>query len=48
MTPLRFFVLTRQAFRSLIGRQPEIERRVLGALEERVGVNGLEPSERSS
>jgi CRP/FNR family transcriptional regulator, cyclic AMP receptor protein len=36
-SPLRFFVLTRQAFRSLIGRQPEIERRVLGALEERVG-----------
>jgi CRP-like cAMP-binding protein len=39
-TPLRFFVLTRQAFRSLVSRQPEIERRVLSALEERVGGSG--------
>jgi CRP-like cAMP-binding protein len=37
VSPLRFFVLTRQAFRNLISHQPEIERRVLGALEERVG-----------
>jgi CRP/FNR family cyclic AMP-dependent transcriptional regulator len=36
-TPLRFFVLTRQAFRSLLAHQPELERKVLTALEERVG-----------
>jgi CRP-like cAMP-binding protein len=36
-TPLRFFVLTRQAFRSVIEHHPEIEKRVLEALEERVG-----------
>jgi CRP/FNR family transcriptional regulator, cyclic AMP receptor protein len=35
-TPLRFFVLTRQAFRSLLAHQPEIEQKVLSALEERV------------
>jgi CRP/FNR family cyclic AMP-dependent transcriptional regulator len=35
-SPLRFFVLTRQSFRSLIGHQPEIERCVLEALEDRV------------
>ena len=35
-TPLRFFVLTRQSFRSLIGHQPEIEEKVLQAVEERV------------
>jgi CRP-like cAMP-binding protein len=35
-TPLRFFVLTRQAFRSLIDHHPDIERNVLEALEERV------------
>jgi CRP/FNR family transcriptional regulator, cyclic AMP receptor protein len=35
-TPLRFFVLTRQSFRSLVDHQPEIERCVLEALEERV------------
>jgi CRP-like cAMP-binding protein len=35
-TPLRFFVLTRQSFRSLIGHQPEIEKKVLEAVEERV------------
>jgi CRP/FNR family transcriptional regulator, cyclic AMP receptor protein len=37
-TPLRFFVLTRQAFRSMLAHQPELERKVLSALEERVGV----------
>jgi CRP-like cAMP-binding protein len=42
-TPLRFFVLTRQAFRSLIDHHPDIERNVLEALEERV-----QSSERSS
>jgi CRP/FNR family transcriptional regulator, cyclic AMP receptor protein len=36
-TPLRFFVLTRQSFRSLIGHYPDIEKSVLDALEERVG-----------
>jgi CRP-like cAMP-binding protein len=35
-TPLRFFVLTRQAFRSLIDHHPDIESSVLEALEERV------------
>lgn len=35
-TPLRFFVLTRQAFRSMLARQPELERKVVSALEERV------------
>jgi CRP-like cAMP-binding protein len=35
-TPVRFFVLTRQAFRSLIDHHPDIERSVLEALEERV------------
>jgi CPA1 family monovalent cation:H+ antiporter len=34
--PLRFFVLTRQAFRSLIDNHPDIEEKVLEALEERV------------
>ncbi|MGH3092202.1 MAG: cyclic nucleotide-binding domain-containing protein [Gaiellaceae bacterium] len=36
-SPLRFFVLTRQSFKSLIDHQPQIEKRVLEALEERVG-----------
>ena len=36
-TPLRFFVLTRQSFRSLLERQPEIEERVMRVLEERLG-----------
>jgi CRP-like cAMP-binding protein len=35
-SPLRFFVLTRQAFRSLIDHHPDIEEKVLEALEERV------------
>jgi CRP-like cAMP-binding protein len=35
-TPIRFFVLTRQAFRSLIAHHPDIEAKVLAALEERV------------
>jgi len=35
-TPLRFFVLTRQSFRSMLAHQPELERKVLAALEERV------------
>ena len=36
-SPLRFFVLTRQSFKGLIERHPEIEKCVLDALEERVG-----------
>ncbi|HEU4450694.1 MAG TPA: cyclic nucleotide-binding domain-containing protein [Gaiellaceae bacterium] len=35
-TPLRFFVLTRQAFRSLVDRHGDIEQKVLEALEDRV------------
>jgi CRP/FNR family transcriptional regulator, cyclic AMP receptor protein len=35
-TPLRFFVLTRQNFRALLGKQPELEEKVTGALEERL------------
>ena len=36
-SPLRFFVLTRQSFRSLLEHQPEIEEKVMAALEERLG-----------
>ena len=35
-TPLRFFVLTRQNFRSLLQQQPELEEKVTQALEERI------------
>jgi CRP-like cAMP-binding protein len=35
-SPVRFFVLTRQAFRSLIDHHPDIEEKVLEVLEERV------------
>lgn len=35
-TPLRFFVLTRQSFRSLLEHQPELEEKVMRALEERL------------
>jgi protein phosphatase len=35
-TPLRFFVLTRQAFRSMLAHQPQIEEKVMTALQERV------------
>jgi CRP-like cAMP-binding protein len=35
-TRLRFFVLTRQAFRGLLDRQPELEEKVTRALEERL------------
>ena len=35
-TPLRFFVLTRQSFRSLLEHQPEIEGKVMAALEDRL------------
>lgn len=36
-TPLRFFVLTRQNFRALLAKQPELEEKVTGALRERLG-----------
>jgi CRP-like cAMP-binding protein len=39
-SPLRFFVLTRQSFRSLLEKQPEIEEKVMAALEERLGAHG--------
>ena len=35
-SPLRFFVLTRQSFRSLLEHQTEIEEKVMAALEERL------------
>ena len=35
-TPLRFFVLTRQSFWSMIERMPEVERKILRALAKRV------------
>jgi CRP/FNR family cyclic AMP-dependent transcriptional regulator len=35
-TPLRFFVLTRQSFRSLLAQQPELEKKVQAAIEDRV------------
>ena len=35
-SPLRFFVLTRQSFRSLLEHQPEIEDKVMAALEDRL------------
>lgn len=35
-SPLRFFVLTRQNFRALLDKQPELEEKVTGALEERL------------
>ena len=35
-TRLRFFVLTRQAFRGLLDQQPELEEKVTRALEERL------------
>lgn len=35
-TPVRFFVLTRQAFRGLVDHHPDIEAKVLEELEQRV------------
>ncbi len=35
-TPLRFFVLTRQSFWSMIERMPEVERKILRALARRL------------
>jgi CRP/FNR family transcriptional regulator, cyclic AMP receptor protein len=42
-TPLRFFVLTRQSFRSMLAHQPELEQKVLAALEERVRATSESP-----
>jgi CRP/FNR family cyclic AMP-dependent transcriptional regulator len=39
-SPVRLFVLTRQAFRGLIDHHPDIEEKVLEALEERVRATG--------
>jgi CRP/FNR family transcriptional regulator, cyclic AMP receptor protein len=41
-TPVRFFVLTRQAFRSLVDRHPDIEAKVLEAIEARVRTEDAE------
>ena len=41
-SPLRFFVLTRQSFRSLLEHQPKIEEKVMHALEERLQATGGE------
>lgn len=44
VTPLRFFVVTRQSFWSLLERQPEVERKVLRALAKRVIANSDDPT----
>ena len=44
VTPLRFFVLTRQSFWSLLERQHEVERKVLRALAKRVIATSDDPS----
>ena len=38
-TSLRFFVLTRQSFKSLVARRPEIEEKVRAAIQERLGAD---------
>jgi CRP/FNR family cyclic AMP-dependent transcriptional regulator len=38
-SPLRFFVLTRQSFRSLLEHQTEIDEKVMAALEERLAAD---------
>ena len=43
-TPLRFFVLTRQNFRALLNKQPELEEKVTSALEERLRATPEEPT----
>ena len=43
-TPLRFFVLTRQSFRNLLSRQPEVENKVLRALARRVVATSDDPT----
>ena len=43
-TPLRFFVLTRQAFTRLIDANPRVERKVLRALARRVADLAADPT----
>ena len=43
-TPLRFFVLTRQGFWSMVERMPDVERKVLRALARRVVENWGDPT----
>jgi CRP/FNR family transcriptional regulator, cyclic AMP receptor protein len=43
-TPLRFFVLTRQSFWSLLERQPDVERKVLRELAKRVLATSDDPT----
>ena len=38
-TPLRFFVLTRQSFKSLVDRQPDLDEKVRAAIQERLGAD---------
>ncbi len=47
-SPLRFFVLTRQAFRSLLSRQPEVENKILRALARRVLATSDDPTLRDA
>ena len=42
-SPLRFFVLTRRSFRALLDRQPDLEEKVVRALEERLRATAEEP-----
>jgi CRP-like cAMP-binding protein len=44
IAPLRFFVLTRRSFWSLLERQPEVERKVLRALAKRVIATSDDPT----
>ncbi len=43
-TPLRFFVLTAQAFRTVVEEHPEVERKVLRALARRLATLSDDPS----
>lgn len=43
-TPLRFFVLTSQAFWRLVDHQPEIERKILTALAQRLRATADDPT----
>ena len=43
-TPLRFFVLTAQAFRSVVEEHPDVERKVLRALARRLAALSNDPS----
>jgi CRP-like cAMP-binding protein len=43
-TPLKFFVLTAQSFRSVVDRHPDVERKVLRALARRLVDLANDPS----